>query len=98
MANSLAVVRESAVAKSVTSWPRATSPSVSSEVIVSTDPDFGGGMVVATGAMCAILMSRHRSHDGLSRRHERHQGSRTGHLEQPRQHDARVEALARDLG
>jgi hypothetical protein len=35
----------------VTSWPRATRPSVSSAVIVSTDPDFGGGMVVATGAM-----------------------------------------------
>ena len=54
MACSLAVVVESAVANSVTSWPRATSPSVSSDVIVSTDPDFGGGIVVATGAMCAM--------------------------------------------
>src|SRR5205823_3756134 len=27
-----------------------------SDVIVSTDPDFGGGIVVATGAMCAILI------------------------------------------
>src|SRR5579864_6854238 len=55
MAVSFADVFESAVANSVTSWPRATSPSVSSEVIVSTDPDLGGGIVVATGAMWAIL-------------------------------------------
>ena len=39
-----APVFESAVANSVTSWPRATSPSVSSDVIVSTEPDLGGGM------------------------------------------------------
>jgi hypothetical protein len=51
MAVSLAEVLESAVAKSETSSPRATSPSVNREVIVSTEPDFGGGIVVATGAM-----------------------------------------------
>ncbi len=49
------MVVESPVANSVTSWPRATSPSVSSEVIVWTEPDLGGGMLVATGATWAIL-------------------------------------------
>jgi hypothetical protein len=40
---------------SVTSWPRSTSPSVSSDVIVSTT-GLRGGIVVATGAIWAILM------------------------------------------
>src|SRR5688572_13862160 len=52
---SLPLVVESPVANNVTSWPRATSPSVRSAVICSTDPDFGGGMEVATGPMCAIF-------------------------------------------
>jgi hypothetical protein len=51
MATSFALVVESAVANSVTSCPRPTSPSVRSDVISSTEPDFGGGIVVATGAM-----------------------------------------------
>ena len=34
--------------------PRATSPSVSSDVMDSTEPDFGGGIVVATGATWAM--------------------------------------------
>ena len=51
---------ESPVANSVTSWPRATSPSVSSDVIVSTEPELGGGIDVATGrdhARCAAAGS-----------------------------------------
>jgi hypothetical protein len=55
---SCALVVESPGAKRVTSWPRATSPSVSSEVIVWTEPDFGGGTLVAIGATCAILSGR----------------------------------------
>src|SRR5579864_9006543 len=88
MAVSFADVFESAVANSVTSWPRATSPSVSSDVIVSTEPDLGGGIVVATGAMCAILIGRPGAGDGPSR---------TRDLQQLRQHDARVEVCPRDL-
>ena len=53
------MVFESAVANSVTSWPRATSPSVSSDVIDSTDPDFGGGIVVATGRDVGDSQRRH---------------------------------------
>jgi hypothetical protein len=51
---------------------------VSSDVIVSTEPDLGGGIVVATGAICAILTGgatriqriERCSRDGSSRRHE----------------------------
>src|SRR5262245_31071654 len=105
MALSRALVLESAVAYSVTSCPRATSPSVRSDVIVSTDPDLGGGIVVATGAMWAIRNISAAPEDGVSPGHTgadatrvRDRGSRAGDLEQARQDDVRVEMLARDFG
>src|SRR5580765_4337376 len=99
MALSRALVFESAVAYNVTSWPRATSPSVSSDVIVSTDPDLGGGMVVATGAMWAILIVLRLYHrHGLSLRvFVMSRQSRTRDLQQLGQHARRVEVLARHL-
>jgi len=62
MAWSFAFVVESAVAKSVTSCPAATSPSVSSDVMDCTEPDLGGGIVVATGATWAILSCGMKAH------------------------------------
>ena len=50
----MARVRDSPVAKSVTAWPAATSPSVSSAVSDSIEPESGGGTDVATGATCAM--------------------------------------------
>src|SRR5262245_15483665 len=52
----------------------------------STDPDFGGGIDVATGATWAILSGCIRM------------SSRTGHVQQALQHAPGVEMLARQVG
>ena len=52
---SRAEVRESPLANSVTSCPRATSASVTSETTRSTPPYPGGGTGSPAGAICAIF-------------------------------------------
>src|SRR5262245_24956738 len=54
---SRADVRESALAKSVTSWPRRTSSSVSHDTTRSVPPYSCGGTLSARGATWAILMT-----------------------------------------
>ena len=61
---------------------------MSSDVIDSTEPDFGGGIDVATGPTCAM---RRGSVIGGTR------VIRTHHVEEPRQHAPGVEILVRDL-
>ena len=54
--SSLADVRELPLANSVTSWPRATSSSVSQETTRSVPPYSFGGIASVNGAICAIRM------------------------------------------
>ncbi len=52
--------RESPLANSVTSWPSATSSSVSQETTRSVPPYSFGGIASVSGAICAIRMQRTR--------------------------------------
>ena len=54
--SSLAEVRESPLANSVTSWPSATSSSVSQEMTRSVPPYSFGGIASVRGAICAMRM------------------------------------------
>src|SRR4029453_7252774 len=51
---SLALVRESPLANSVTSWPRPTNSSVNQETTRSVPPYSFGGTLSARGAICAM--------------------------------------------
>jgi hypothetical protein len=54
---SLALVRESPLANSVTSWPRPTNSSVNQETTRSVPPYNFGGTLSARGAICAMRIS-----------------------------------------
>ena len=59
--SSFALVTESPLANKVTSWPRATSSSVSHEMTRSVPPYSVGGTASVRGATCAIRMERNSS-------------------------------------